>query len=167
MISDSSLHLPERCYSSKPRPRTLGTGDLLRPQAWPPYGPPWRPCARRRCTRSARNATCRGPCTRRNLSSPASRCPAHPPRNGAPGSPPFAGPCTVPESYLAPLDLAVGKHDTNPPGIIPIVCMYRRYRFYLYLRYQASGGLAGVRGEDVSPKEGGQPGESRCWFWDA
>src|SRR5215216_2566315 len=36
----SSLLLPGRGYSSKPRPRTLGTGGLLRPQACPPYGPP-------------------------------------------------------------------------------------------------------------------------------
>ena len=96
MTSGSSLQLPERGYSSKPRPGTLGAGPRQQPE--PPGDAPRRPCARKRCRRSARNATCREPGTHRTLSSPASRWPARPPHNGAPGSPPSAGPCTVPGS---------------------------------------------------------------------
>src|SRR5919112_2522514 len=98
MTSGSSLQLPERGYSSKPRPGTLGAGPTQ--QVEPPYDVPWEPCARTRCRRSARNATGKEPETPQTLSAPASQWQARPLRNDAPESPPSAGPCTVPESYF-------------------------------------------------------------------
>src|SRR5919107_2512584 len=76
ITSGSSLQLPERGYSSKPHPGTLGAGPTQ--QAEPPGGAPGEPCARTRCTRSERNATCREPETRRTLSAPAYLWPARP-----------------------------------------------------------------------------------------
>src|SRR5215217_8230920 len=107
MSSGSSLQLPERAYSSKPRPGTLGAGPTQ--QAEPPDDVPREPCARTRCRRSARNATCKEPGTRQTLFSPASQWPARPPRNGAPESPPSAGPCTVPESYFSTYERSTEK----------------------------------------------------------
>src|SRR5215217_7728060 len=99
IASGSSLQLPGRAYSSKPRPGTLGADPRQQPE--PPDDAPVEPCARTQCRRSARNATCKEPETPQTLSSPASQWPARPRRNDAPESPPSAGPCTVRESYLS------------------------------------------------------------------
>src|SRR5215212_6847944 len=137
MTSGSSLQLPERGYSSKPRPRTLGSGVTSgrRPglSTLLPDDPVHIHDARgRHATPPVENPVLvetyphPRPYRRRPFLVPALDdllC-LRVPVLHRDHSFPFPSRCTE-------------KQDNNPSDIIPIVCMYRRYKLYLYLRLQA------------------------------